>query len=44
MKRDYYEDVQLFSSGVVVFWFAALILILTAYPLVFKNYYVYVAN
>jgi len=44
MKRDYYEDVQLFSSGVVLFWFAALMIFLAVFPLVFKNYYVYVAN
>ena len=44
MKRDYYEDVQLFSSGVVVFWFAVLIVFLALYPFLFKNYYVYVAN
>jgi branched-chain amino acid transport system permease protein len=44
MKRDYYEDVQLFSSGVVVFWFAVLIVFLALYPFLVKNYYVYVAN
>jgi branched-chain amino acid transport system permease protein len=44
MKRAYYEDVRFFSSGAVVFWFAALIIILGIYPFVFKNYYVYVAN
>jgi branched-chain amino acid transport system permease protein len=44
MKRDYYEDVKLFSSGVIVFWFAVLILFLAVYPFLFKNYYVYVAN
>ena len=44
MKRDYYEDVQLFSSGVVVFWFAALMLCLAIFPLFVKNYYVYMAN
>lgn len=44
MKRDYYEDVALFTSGVVLFWFAALIVFLAAFPFVFKNYYVYVAN
>jgi len=44
MKRDYYEDVQLFGSGVVVFWFAVLILFLAAFPFLFKNYYVYMAN
>ena len=44
MKRNYYEDVQLFSSGVVVFWFAVLIAALYIFPLVAKNYYVYAAN
>jgi branched-chain amino acid transport system permease protein len=44
MKRDYYEDVQLFSSAVTVFWFIILILFLAAFPFLFKNYYVYVAN
>ena len=44
MKRDYYEDVRLFSSGVVVFWFACLIIFLAVFPFLFKNYYVYVAN
>ena len=44
MKRDYYEDVQLFSSGVVAFWFCLLIVSLAAFPFLAKNYYVYVAN
>ena len=44
MKRDYYEDVQLFSSGVVVVWFWVLIVFLAAFPFIVKNYYVYVAN
>ena len=44
MKRDYYEDVQLFSSGVVIFWFCILIVFLAAFPFLAKNYYVYVAN
>jgi len=44
MKRDYYEDVELFSSGVIIFWFAVLIAFLGLYPFIFKNYYVYVAN
>lgn len=44
MKRDYYEDVQLFTSPVVVFWFAVLIIFLAIFPFLFKNYYVYVAN
>jgi branched-chain amino acid transport system permease protein len=44
MKRDYYEDVQLFSSRVTLFWFILLLLFLAAFPFLFKNYYVYVAN
>jgi branched-chain amino acid transport system permease protein len=44
MKRDYYEDVQLFTSGVIVFWFCILLVFLAVFPLLSKNYYVYVAN
>ncbi len=44
MKRDYYEDVKLFTSGVVFFWFMVLMAFLAAYPFLVKNYYVYVAN
>jgi len=44
MKRDYYEDVQLFSSGVVLFWFVTLLCALAALPFLVKNYYIYMAN
>jgi branched-chain amino acid transport system permease protein len=44
MKRNYYEDVRLLSSGVVVFWFLMLLLFLAFFPFLFKNYYVYLAN
>ena len=44
MKRGYYEDVRLFSSPVVVFWFVVLIGALYLFPLFAENYYVYVAN
>jgi len=44
MKRDYYEDVQFFSSGVTLFWFIVLMAFLAIFPFLFKNYYVYVAN
>jgi branched-chain amino acid transport system permease protein len=44
MKRDYYEDVQFFSSGVTLFWFLVLLAFLALFPFLFKNYYVYVAN
>ena len=44
MKKDYYEDVQLFSSKVVIFWFVILIGFLYLLPFFVSNYYVYVAN
>lgn len=44
MKRDYYEDVRMFTSGWVLFWFAALIVFLAVFPHVAKNYHVYMAN
>jgi branched-chain amino acid transport system permease protein len=44
MKRDYYEDVQLFTSKAVVFWFIALLLFLALFPFFVKNYYIYMAN
>ena len=44
MKRDYFEDVQLFTSPVVVFWFAFLIGSLYLLPFFVSNYYIYVAN
>ncbi len=44
MRRSYYEDVQFFSSGVILFWLALLICFLAAFPFLFKNYYVYMAN
>ncbi len=44
MKRDYYEDVKLFESGVVLFWTTALLLLLIAVPFVAPNYYVYLFN
>lgn len=44
MKRDYYEDVRLFSSPVIVFWSAVALVALAAFPFLVKNYYVYLAN
>ena len=44
MKRGYFEDIQMFSSGVVLFWFLVLMVFLALLPILFKNYYVYVAN
>lgn len=44
MKRNYYEDVQIFTSGTMVFWLGVLILLLTLFPFIAKNYYVYIVN
>jgi len=44
MKRDYYEDVELCTSGAVVFWLGLLLAALAVFPLLAKNYYVYMAN
>ena len=44
MKRDYYEDIRLFESGVVLFWTVALLLVLFTVPLYTPNYYVYLLN
>lgn len=44
MKRDYYEDVKLFTSSVVFFWLFVLLVFLAVFPFIAKNYYVYVAN
>ena len=44
MKRDYYEDVKIFTSGAVIFWTGILFLLLAVFPFVAKNYYVYVVN
>jgi len=43
MKRDYYEDVQFFSSGVTLLVCHPHCLS-RPLPFLFKNYYVYVAN
>ena len=44
MKRDYYEDVQLFKSGVVLFWTAVFLILLFTFPLYLPNYYIYLLN
>jgi branched-chain amino acid transport system permease protein len=44
MKREYFEDIRIFSSGTVVFWFGILFAGLLIYPLILPNYYVYMAN
>ena len=48
MKRNHYEDVRLFSSGVALFWFLTLMIALAAFPFLAqfysKKYYIYMAN
>ena len=44
MKRDYYEDIQLFESGVVLFWTAAFLILLFTFPFYLPNYYIYLLN
>ena len=44
MKREYFEDIRIFTSGTVVFWFVVLIAALIAYPPILPNYYIYLAN
>jgi branched-chain amino acid transport system permease protein len=44
MKRDYYEDIRLFKSNVVIFWIAVLLIALFTAPLYVANYNVYLLN
>jgi branched-chain amino acid transport system permease protein len=44
MKRDYYEDIRLFDSGVVLFWTIVLMITLFTLPFYTPNYYVYLLN
>ena len=44
MKRDYYEDIQLFPSWVEIFWFLVLMAALAVFPFFGGNYYCYLAN
>ena len=44
MKRDYYEDIQLLSSGVARCWFVTLLVVLLSIPFFVSNYHLYMAN
>ncbi|MDH5561507.1 MAG: branched-chain amino acid ABC transporter permease [Deltaproteobacteria bacterium] len=44
MKRDYYEDIELFPGWVEKFWFFLLLVFLGAFPFISNNYLIYVAN
>lgn len=44
MKRDYYEDIEIFSSGTVLFWSASFLIFLFAMPFFMPDYYFYLFN
>jgi len=44
MKRDYYEDIELFSSGTILFWSVAFLLLLFTLPIYIPSYYIYLVN
>ena len=44
MKRAYYEDIELFKSGVIIFWAIILMAVLFTIPLYASNYYLYLFN
>ncbi|MRR36310.1 branched-chain amino acid ABC transporter permease [bacterium] len=44
MKRDYYEDIELFSSGTILFWSVALLVFLFTMPLYIPSYNIYLFN
>jgi branched-chain amino acid transport system permease protein len=41
MKRAYYEDIELFKSGTIVFWTIVFLAVLFTFPLYLSNYYLY---
>jgi branched-chain amino acid transport system permease protein len=44
MKRNYYEDIQFFSSRVVLICFLVLLVFLALFPFIVENYTVYMVN
>ena len=44
MKRAYYEDIELFKSGTILFWTIVLLVALFTLPLISSNYYLYLFN
>ena len=44
VKRDYYEDIQLLESKVVLLWSAAFLIFLFTLPLYLPKYYFYLLN
>lgn len=44
MKRSYYEDIELFKSGVILFWTIVFLLVLFTFPLYMSDYALYLLN
>jgi branched-chain amino acid transport system permease protein len=44
MKREYYEDIELFNSATVLFWVSVLLAALFALPLFSTQYHIYLFN
>jgi len=44
MKRDYYEDIELFSGLTVLFWSMTFLVLLFTLPLLVPDYYFYLFN
>ncbi len=44
MKRSYYEDIELFKSGVILFWTIILLLVLFTFPLYLSDYSLYLMS
>jgi branched-chain amino acid transport system permease protein len=44
MKRDYYEDVELFKSGTILVWSVVLLIFLFTLPIYLPSYNVYLLN
>ena len=44
MKRNYYEDIELFSSGTILVWSIVLLVFLFTLPLYLPSYNIYLFN
>ena len=44
MKREYYEDIELFKSGTILFWSVVLLVALFVAPQFLSNYHLYLCN
>jgi branched-chain amino acid transport system permease protein len=44
MKRAYYEDIELFKSGTILFWTIVFLVVLFTFPLYLSDYSLYLLN